>query len=197
MQTNLEQAALLIKFNCCYAELTGKVASKLGKYKLCNLKSELRDMKLARAYIYRIHKYNTLVNDVAFGYLITFERPNSTRITITITINGVDYRLSNTTSDLPTIIEYFTDVLETAGYEIIPYGDNGFIVYSLDSDYEDYITTGVITANPSQTLNTITVTEYSSSIADILLEDTNCLSREEICGIINQTCCILDKYCTN
>lgn len=197
MKTQLEQVALLSKFNCCYAELAGRVASKLGKYKLCNLKSELREMKLARAFIYRIHKYNTLVNDISFEYLVTFERPNSTRITITINVNGVNYRLSNTTLDLEGIIKYFTEVLEEAGYTIVPYGDNGFVIYSFDIEHLDYEVTGFISSNPAQTLNTITVTEYNSGIVNTILDNKNCLNREEICGIINQTCCILDKYCTN
>ncbi len=196
MYTHLEKAALLTKFNCCYAELAGKVATKLGKYKLCNLKSELREMKLARAYIYRIHKYYTLVNEPSFAYLVTFERPNDSRITVVITINGVNYSITNTNADLPTIISSMTTLLENAGYTVLEYGNNGFIVYSLNTAHDGYIVTGLISANPSQTANTITVTEYSDSVMDILLEDKNCLTREEICGIINQTCCILDKYCT-
>ncbi len=197
MYTALEQAALLSKFQCCYAELAGKVASKLGKYKLCNLKSELREMKLVRAYLYRIHKYYTLENEVAFAYLITFERPDNSRVTIRITVNGVDYTMTNTRSDLDTIITYFTDALVKDGYAIELYGDNGFIVYSLNPLHEDYEVTGTVTANPTPKVpTTIEVTEYKDAFTDILLDGKNCLSREEICGIINHTCCILDKYCT-
>lgn len=197
MKTQIEQVALLSKFNCCYAELAGKVASKLGKYKLCNLKSELREMKLARAYIYRIHKYNTLIAEPYFGVLITFERPDSKRISITITIGGTKYGITNTTANLQTIIDNFLSQFEVAGFEVEQYGDNGIIVYSMNSAHEGYEVTGVITANPAQTTNTITVTDYVDTIVSELLDETNCLTREEICGIINQTCCILDKYCTN
>lgn len=197
MKTQLEQAALLTKFNCCYAELAGRVASKLGKYKLCNLKSELREMKLARAFIYRIHKYNTLVVEPYFGVLITFERPNLDRITITITIDGVSYRLINTIADLETIISSFVTLLEEAGFEVETYGTNGIIVHTFDSQYEGAEVIGLISANPAQTANTITVTDYIDTIVSNLLDETNCLTRDEICGIINQTCCILDKYCTN
>lgn len=197
MKTQVEQVALLSKFNCCYAELAGKVASKLGKYKLCNLKSELREMKLARAYIYRVHKYNTLVAEPYFGVLITFERPDSKRITIVISIGGADYRISNTTANLQTIIDNFLSQFETAGFIVEQYGDNGIIVYSTDIAHEGYDVTGVITANPTQTTNTITISDYTDTIVSNLLDETNCLTREEICGIINHTCCILDKYCTN
>ena len=191
MVTNLEQVALLTKFNCCYAELSGKVASKLGKYKLCNLKAELREMKLARAYIYRIHKYHTLISKPSFGTLITFIRPDVRRITVTIVINGVSYTLSNTVLELSSIISYFITVLQDVGFLVIPYGVNGIIVYSYNIAFDDAIVTGTITSP-----NTITISDYTSSITDILLDTDNCLSREQICGIINQACCILDKYCT-
>lgn len=195
MQTNLEQVALLSKFQCCYAELAGKVASKLGKYKLCNLKSELREMKLARAYIYRIHKYYTLTTTPYFATLITFERPNVNSITITITINSIDYTLTSTVLTLSEIISYYVATLQTAGFEVITYGSNGFIVYSYSSVYDGMQANGGITPTLNQ-LNTITFSDYNDEVVDIVLDSYNSMTREEICGIINQTCCILDKYCT-
>lgn len=197
MKTQVEQVALLSKFQCCYAELGGAVATKLGKYKLCDLKSQLRDMKLARAYLYRIHRYNTLVVEPYFGVLITFERPDAKRISIVITINGVKYNMTNTNADLATIISTYVALFEAAGFTVDTLGDNGIIVYSMDIAHEGYTVTGLITANPTQTSNTITVSDYVDTIVSNLLDETNCLTREEICGIINQTCCILDKYCTN
>ncbi len=196
MKTNLEQVALLSKFNCCYAELSGKVASKLGKYKLCNLKSELREMKLARAYIYRIHKYYTLTTEPTFATLVVFERPNNDQITITITINSIDYTLTNTILSASDIVSYYVTTLQFAGFEVTSYGNNGFIVYSYSDVYDGMQATGGITPTLNQ-LNTITFSDYTDDVTDIVLDNYNCMTREEICGIINQTCCILDKYCTN
>ena len=196
MKTNLEQVAVLTKFQCCYADLAGIVASKLGKYKLCDLKSQIRDMKLARAYMYRIHKYHTVTTEPTFATLITFERPNSNSITITITINSVNYTLTNTVLDIAEIISYFTSTLQTAGFKIVSYGNNGLIVYSYSSVYTDMQATGGITPTLNQ-LNTITFSDYNDEVIDIILDRYNCMTREEICGIINQTCCIIDKYCTN
>lgn len=195
MRTQTEQVALLSKFQCCYAELAGAVATKLGKYKLCNLKSELREMKLAKAYIYRIHKYNTVVTDPSFATLITFERPNNNSITITITINAVNYVLTDTVLSLSGIISSFTSTLLAADFEVLSYGSNGLIVYSYDTVYDGLQASGGITPTLNQ-LNTITFSDYTDDVLDIVLDETNCLTREEICGIINQTCCILDKYCT-
>jgi hypothetical protein len=195
MKTNLEQVALLSKFQCCYAELAGKVASKLGKYKLCNLKSELREMKLARAYIYRIHKYYTLTTEPTFATLIVFDRPNTNTITITVTINAVDYTLTNTVLSASDIVSYYISTLQTAGFEITNYGSNGFIVYSYSAVYTGMQATGGITPTLNQ-LNSITFSDYTDDVTDIVLDAYNCMTREEICGIINQTCCILDKYCT-
>lgn len=190
MKTNLEQAALLAKFQCCYAELAGKVATKLGKYKLCNLKSELREMKLARAYMYRLHKYYTLSSEPTFATLIVINRVNTDNITITISINSIDYELT-TSGTINDIISYFNTTLQNAGYEIVTYGDNGFIVYSYTETEQ---ATGEITPTLNQ-LNTISFSDYTNEVIDIVLDRYNCMTREEICGIINQTCCILDKYC--
>lgn len=194
MKTNLQQAAVLSNLQCGYAELAGKVASKLGKYKLCNLKNELRDMKLARAYMYRIHKYYTITSEPSFATLIVFERPNLNSITITITINSVNYTLTDTILSLSGIISYFTSTLQDAGFEVLSYNSNGLIVYSYSSVYDGLQATGGITPTLNQ-LNTITFSDYTDDVTDLILDRYNCLSREEICGIINQADCILGKYC--
>lgn len=193
MTTNLEKVAVLSKFQCCYTELAGSVATKLGKYKMCDLKNEIRNMKLARAYILRIHNYRTLTATPSFAKLITFIRPSTDTVTVTVTINGTPYTLTNVVYDLDTIIANLTTLLEDASFLVTAYGDNGFIVYSYDTAFDDATVTSSITAN---NVNSTEVTDYVDEIVDLLLDGRNCLDREEICGIINQTCSILDKYCT-
>lgn len=193
MRTELEQVALLSKFQCQFVDLANLVATKLSKYKMCDIKDNIRDMTLARAYIYRIHKYYALPYNVLSAVLIDIVRNNTTSVTITITIDGTAYTYTGT-GDLVTVMNSLKGTLIGGGFNIHSVDDDSFIVYTYDKAFDSVTTTCVNSLDDDD--NSTTCTEYTTTSADVILEDKNCLTREEICGIINHTCCILDKYAT-
>ena len=196
MKTELEQAAILAKYQCCFAELASRVSSKLGKHKLCNMTDDLRDMKFSRAYLLRIHNYWTLPFSVESGTLVTIVRTSGAVVTMTITIDGTDYAYTGT-GNLATIVAALKALLITAGYNIYTTSDGAFIFYTYASALDNIVVTCATVLDESDTTSSITCSGYTDATADVLLDADNCLSRTEICGIINQMDCILCKYCTD
>ena len=199
MRTELEQAAVLIQLQCCYTGLVNKIAKKLKIHKLCDLKDDIRDMKLARAYSRVIHEYYTLPYNYKSGILITILRTDIEAVTIEIVINGTTYSYTGT-GTLATIITSLTTTLETAGFQIYNVGLNSFVIYTYDSTFDEPTVTCTNSLSVDEddvisTTNGITCTTYTATSADVILDDKNCLEREEICGIINHACCLLEKYC--
>ena len=135
MRTELEQAAVLHIYECCMSELANSISTKLGKYKLCDLQSQLRDMKLARAYLYRINKYYTLPYNYKSAVLIDIVRNNTSNVTITITINGTNYTYTGT-DDLATIVTSLRTDFLNAGFNIYSVDDDSFIVYTYDPAFD-------------------------------------------------------------
>ncbi len=197
MRTELEQAALLSKFQCQFVDLANVVAVKLGKHKMCNMLDTLRDMKLARAYIYRIHKYYTLPYNVLSAVLVDIVRNGSgeslASVTITITIDGTAYTYTGA-GDLAAVMSALKITLIGGGFNIYSVDNDSFIVYTYDKAFDSVTTTCTNSIDDAD--NSVTCSEYTTTSADVILEDKNCLTRSEICGIINHTCCILDKYAT-
>lgn len=194
MRTQLEQAAILSKYQCCFAELGSRISAKLGKHKMCDLVKDLRDMKLTRAYLYRIHKYYTLPYNITSGTLVDIVRNNTSNVTITITVDSTDYTYTGT-GDLATVISSLKTTLINAGYLIHTIDADSFVFYTYDPAYDNI--TVSCTNSIDDDDNSTTCTGYTNASADTILDDYNCLSRTEICGILNHMACILDKYCTN
>jgi hypothetical protein len=63
MTTDLEKQKIVTKYQCKLACLGGSIASKLATHKLCDLKDDIRDLKFARALLYRITAYDTSAGD--------------------------------------------------------------------------------------------------------------------------------------
>ncbi len=194
MKTNLEQVAVLTYLECCYSELAGEVATKLGKYKLCKLANQLRDMKLARAFLYRINEYYTIESDVTLATLVSIERPNNEDITITIDIDGTPYSYSGT-GTLQEIIADFKHTFLGVGIDFTQVSDQSFAIYSFNDIYSSATVTCTLTPSTPTQENEVQCVDYSDEIVDWLLNTYNCLTRPEICGVINEACCLLEKYC--
>lgn len=63
MTTDLDKQKIVTKYQCKLACLGYSVASKLGKHKDCDLQDEIRDLKLARALLYRVTAFDTSAGD--------------------------------------------------------------------------------------------------------------------------------------
>lgn len=194
MRSQLEQAAILQKYQCCFAELAGSISSKLGKHKLCNLVNQLRDMKLARAYLYRVHKYYTMPYNYKSAVQVDIVRNNNEAVTITITVNGTDYSYTGN-GDLATVISSLQTTLINAGFQVYDVDSDSFIFYTYDSSFDNPTVT--CTNSEDTEDNSTSCSTFTASQIDELLDNENSLSRNEICGIINEMACILDPYCNN
>jgi len=63
MTTDLDKQKIVTTYQCKLACLGETIATKLGKYKDCDLANEIRDLKYARALLYRITSYDTSAGD--------------------------------------------------------------------------------------------------------------------------------------
>jgi len=63
MTTELDKQKIVTKYQCKLACLGDTISKKLGKYKLCNLTDEIRDLKFARALLCRITAYDASAGD--------------------------------------------------------------------------------------------------------------------------------------
>lgn len=63
MTTDLDKQKIVTKYQCILSCLAGTISDKLAIYKLCDLQNEIRDLKFARALLYRITDYDTSAGD--------------------------------------------------------------------------------------------------------------------------------------
>src|SRR3990167_733634 len=117
MRTNIEKIAVLSKYQCCFAEMAGEVATKLGKGKSCNLVNELRNMKLARAYLNRICSYYTLTNPTITSNSIVIKVTGTGIGSVIINVDGTYYTFNGTLSTA-NIYTYFDTNLTPLGITI-------------------------------------------------------------------------------
>lgn len=188
MRTNLEKAALLLKYQCCFVNLAGEVSTKLGKHKNKDLEDKLRDMKLSRAYLNRIKAYHTLTNPTISNNSIVINVANTGTGSVAIKVDDTWYTFNGTLTGA-NIHTYFDSNLPSAATVTL--------VSATQVTIED-LDTNVIKVNLGSSVSTDTInlqTTYDTDTDDDTLDDLNGLTRAEICGIINHMACILDPYC--
>lgn len=183
-----------------YADLVyDTYLTKLRIGKLCP--EAERVMKVTRKYIDYMYRYQPFEGEVTYAYsfnIAVVQQNENVNVNITILIDPPLALEANITYSGPAVLEdilaYFQTQFEafaSADFEVVII-DGVLWIYSFDTDLDfDDITT---VSSSSTSIATITATNQQNGYCEILNE-MNCLTFEQLCGIINHGYSLL-KECS-
>lgn len=173
----------IIHMQNLYADLVSdKYVAKLKIGKLC--KEAETTMEIVRRYIKTMYKYQPLEDDVTYAYAFTIEVLTEDTVTITINIGAATFTYVGSAVLADILEDLETDILASVTYDFeVTVIDSILYVYSFDTDLTFATATTVSSSN--EDIATIEKENIQNTYCEILLDDVNCLTTKQLCGIIN------------
>ena len=163
---------------CKFADLAYKQAQALSIGRTCL--ERVTAMDIVASYLPLLYCYKTFDATVTYAYNFIFQKLNDEPVTVDITIGTETFTYTGTGRRFEITNYFLNEILANTTYNFEGFIHQGALfIYSYDTSLSFSITTTVVDSND------ITVTTNLEDSYEHILDIWNCITQEQVCGIIN------------